>query len=233
MGFSNTHLLNSSFHCVKGDQNNYLCFQYSSFCYVLSLCVCITFFNIKPPLLVFNGRCVFEQLRMLRLKNPKKVTLGHLNINSIPNKFEGIMDLVKENLDIFLISETKIDISFPDAQFCCYGYSTPHRRDRKLGGGGGLLMYVNENIPSRLLKEHDTPDDLEIICVEINLRKQKWVIMGIYRPPSMNKTYFFDHLNRITDYYSSKYDRVIILGDFNTEPSEEHIETFCNSACIT
>ena len=54
--------------------------------------------------------------------------LGHLNINSIPNKFDGIMDLVKGKLDIFLISETKIDISFPDAQFCCKGYSIPHRK---------------------------------------------------------------------------------------------------------
>ena len=96
---------------------------------------------------------VFDQIKNLRLKNPKKIMLGHLNINSIPNKFTGIMDLVKENLDIFLISETKIDNSFPDAQFYCDSYSAPHRRDRALGGGsGGLLMYVNENIPSHMLK---------------------------------------------------------------------------------
>ena len=154
--------------------------------------------------------------------------LGHLNINSIPNKFTGIMDLVKNNLDIFLISETKIDNSFPDAQFYCEGYSSPHRRDRVKGGGGGLIMYVNEDIPSRLLKEHHAPDDIEVICVEINLRKEKWVIIGIYRPPSMNDTYFLDNLSRITDFYSCKYDKVIIMGDFNQEPSEEGIETFCN-----
>ena len=39
----------------------------------------------------------------------------------------------------------------------------------------------------------------------------------------------FDHLSRVTDYYSSKYDRVIIMGDFNLEPSEECMKTFCNS----
>ena len=53
------------------------------------------------------------------------------NINSIPNKFEGIMDIV----DI-LISKTKIDGSFPDAQFFYNGYSKPHRNDRTLRGGG-------------------------------------------------------------------------------------------------
>ena len=65
--------------------------------------------------------------------------MGHLNINSIPNKFDGIMDIVGKKLDIFLISETKIDDSFPDAQFFYDGYSTPYRRDRSLGGGGGCL----------------------------------------------------------------------------------------------
>ena len=47
--------------------------------------------------------CVFDQLKKLKINNPKKVTMGHLNINSIPKKFEGIMDLVSNNLDIFLI----------------------------------------------------------------------------------------------------------------------------------
>ena len=154
--------------------------------------------------------------------------LGHLNINSIPNKFTGIMDLVKNNLDVFLISETKIDNSFPDPQFFWQGYGTPYRRDRVTGAGGGLLMYVNEDIPSRQLKEHYAPDDVEVICVEINLRKEKWVIIGIYRPPSMNDKYFLDNLSRITDFYSCKYDKVLIMGDFNQEPSEEGIETFCN-----
>ena len=39
------------------------------------------------------------------------------------------MDMVQQNLDIFLISETKIDNTFPDAQFVCNGYANPHRRD--------------------------------------------------------------------------------------------------------
>ena len=175
-----------------------------------------------------NERCVLDQLREIRVKNPKKVTLGHLNINSIPNKFEGIMGLVTNQLDVFLISETKIDNSFPDAQFSFNGYSEPHRKDRNLGAGG-LLMYVNENIPSRKLNEHTLPDDVEIMCVEINLKKQKWILMGLYRPPNMNEMYFLNHLSRVIDYYSKKYDRIVIMGDFNSEPSDESIETFCGS----
>ena len=61
--------------------------------------------------------CVHDQLKILRVSSHKKVTLGHLNINSIPNKFEGIKDIVATLIGIFLISETKIDGSFPNAQF--------------------------------------------------------------------------------------------------------------------
>ena len=56
-------------------------------------------------------------------------------------------------------------------------------------------MYVNQNIPSRILKTHTLPDDNEILCVEINLKKQKLVVIGIYRP-NMNEKYFIDNLSR-------------------------------------
>ena len=59
----------------------------------------------------------------------------------------------------FFISET----NFPDGQVFYEGSTRPHRKDRNLGGSG-LLMYVNENVPTRLLKEHTIPDDIEIIC---------------------------------------------------------------------
>ena len=83
--------------------------------------------------------------------------------------------------------------------------------------------------PSVQKNDHPAPDDVEIVCVEINLRKQKWLITGIYRPPSMNTTYFFDHLSRIADFYSSKYDRMVFMGDFNAEPAVECVQTFCDS----
>ena len=138
------------------------------------------------------------------------------------------MDIVSTNLDVFLISETKIDSSFPEGQFLHDGFSKPHRKDRSLGGGG-LLMYVNDNIPSRILNQHTIPDDVEIMCVEINLKKQKWITIGIHRPPSMNERYFIDHLGRVIDFYSKIYDRFVIMGDFNSEPTDDHVETFRHS----
>ena len=46
-------------------------------------------------------------LGVLRKMNPDKLVLGHLNINSIRNKFDGLSDLFIGNIDIFLVTETK------------------------------------------------------------------------------------------------------------------------------
>ena len=90
-------------------------------------------------------------------------------------------------------------------------------------------MDINQNIPSRILKAHTLPDDIEILCVEINPKKQKWVVIGIYRPPNMNEKYFIDNLSRVTDLYSKDYERIVFMGDFNLGPTDKPIESFCHS----
>ena len=55
------------------------------------------------------------------------------------------------------------------------------------------------------------------------------MLMCIYRPPSQNKQYFLEKLSEIIDHLSSKNDNYIILGDFNTEPSDSILKTFMQS----
>ena len=73
-----------------------------------------------------------------------------------------------------MVSETKIDDTFPLAQFCVEGYSTtPYRLDRKCKGGG-LLLYVRDDIPSKKIKLKFIENEaFEGFFVEINLRKKK------------------------------------------------------------
>ena len=49
-----------------------------------------------------------------------------------------------------MISETKFDESFPVGRFLMDGYSVPYRFDRD-GNGGGILLYIREDIPSKRL----------------------------------------------------------------------------------
>ena len=112
-------------------------------------------------------------LKSLRKDNLNKLISAQLNINSIRNKFELLSEQIKGNVDLLMISETKIDDSFPVGQFLIEGFCTPYRLDRNLKGGG-ILLYVREEIPSNLLKIDINP--IESFYVELNLRNNKWLI---------------------------------------------------------
>ena len=96
---------------------------------------------------------------------------------------------MKSKLDIFLVSETKIGLSFPNQQFPIDGYKT-YRRDRN-NFGGGLLFYVNENIPCRELTAEQIDPNSEIIFLEITLRTRKWLIIGLQKPSNQKEEFFF------------------------------------------
>ena len=98
--------------------------------------------------------------------------IGTLNINSFASKFEQFREIIGKNMDIISIQETKLDSSFPTQQFILNGYSDPYRLDRNRDGGG-VLIYVREDIPSKLLNKHDFTKNVEGMFVEINLRKTK------------------------------------------------------------
>ena len=108
-----------------------------------------------------------ENLKMIRLKNANRLIIAQININSLRNKFDFLVQMMSNNIDILLISETKIDSSFPNAQFYIEGY-TMYRRDRNMNGGG-LMLYVREDIPSCLL---NIDNSYEAFYIEINVRKK-------------------------------------------------------------
>ena len=67
-----------------------------------------------------------------------------------------------------MISETKLHPSFPTGQFHTHGFSEPYRFDRN-SSGGGILLYIREDIPSKLILTKLT---IEGFFFEINLRKK-------------------------------------------------------------
>ena len=52
-------------------------------------------------------------LKKIRVSNLNRVIIGHLNINSLRNKYEALKSVINGNIDILVITETKIDQSFP------------------------------------------------------------------------------------------------------------------------
>ena len=72
-----------------------------------------------------------------------------------------------------MVSETKLNDSFPKGQFLMEGFHSPFRFDRNRNGGG-IMLYVREDIPAKLLS-HDFPC-AKSFFVEINIYNKKWLI---------------------------------------------------------
>ena len=124
-----------------------------------------------------------------------------------------------------MISEIKLDSTFPNGQFQINGYHSPYREDRN-AKGGGLLLYVCEHIPCRRLRDVSDCSNNEAIFIELNLRK---LLIGKYNP---HKYMIGNHLDilgkQLNDVYG-KYDNIILVGDFNAETSEDDMKLFCTS----
>ena len=138
-------------------------------------------------------------LKKLKINNLNRIIIGQLNINSLRNKFESLKFLIKGHIDILIITESKLDNTFPLQQFAIEGYSLPFRLDREIGGaeGGGVIIYVRDDIPCRELTHQIAENSIEGIFLEINLRKTKWLLFGGYNCHKRNIDNFLDYLGPI------------------------------------
>ena len=64
-------------------------------------------------------------LKSLPSNHPQIIIIRQININYIRYKFYALKLMLAEVLDILMISETKLDDSFPEAQFYIGGFGTP------------------------------------------------------------------------------------------------------------
>ena len=46
------------------------------------------------------------------------------------------------------------------------------------------MIFVIEDIPSKLVSKHTLTGNIEGMFIEINLRNAKWLIFGTYHPPN-------------------------------------------------
>ena len=167
-----------------------------------------------------------ESLKSIRKRNLNRIVVAHLNINSLRNKFDYLIEQIMGNIYILVISETKLDSSFPAGQFLINDYSEPFRIDRN-SQGGGILLYVSEDISSKLLGVETSPT--EGFSVEINLRKKKWLLCYFYNPNKNNTHFHLENLTKSLVLPSSNYENLIILGDFNVSIDNSYIADFCDT----
>ena len=86
---------------------------------------------------------------------------------------------------------------------------------------------MRENILSKLLSVENSPT--EAFFVELNLRKKKWLLSCSYNPKRENIENHLETLSKSLALYSSSYENLIIVGDFNVCVEEISMSGFCNT----
>ena len=171
-------------------------------------------------------------LRNFRMKNPKNITVSYININSIRNKFDNLCDLISKNVDILLVAETKLDASFSISQFLIPGFHEPMRLDIT-SKRGGMLVYIRSSLPSKIMSNFKLPENIQALPFELNLRKEKWLFVSIYKPPLQSNSCLLDTLNDLLCFYSGTYDNKVVFGDFNLQPTNPVMINFMDSQNFT
>ena len=112
----------------------------------------------------------FEVLKTVRANNANTLVIGHLNINSIRKKFEMLSSMIKDNINVLMVSETKLDSSFPQSHFIIEGCTPPCTYDRN-SHGGGILLFARVISAKKIVTT--TLKDFEVIFLDLNLHNKK------------------------------------------------------------
>ena len=116
-------------------------------------------------------------LRSFRKKFLNEIVAVQLNITSLRNNVEFLIQQIEGNIGILITSETKLDDSFPIGQFLMKGFSTPFRLDRNCHRDG-ILLYIREDISSKLLSIEE--NGIEDFYIEVRLKTIRngfWLVL--------------------------------------------------------
>ena len=162
-----------------------------------------------------------EILNGTRRKNFQNPFFAYYNINSLRFKFDDLKEILSNSLpDVLVLAETKLDKSFPNAQFFLSEYFEPTRKDFSCHSGG-IIEYIRKGIIRKRLEDLEL-NSFESIASEINLNKEKTFLLSFYRTERHenrldNIKKFFQELSVKLDIITQRYDNIIIMGDINID----------------
>ena len=128
----------------------------------------------------------------------KGLKIPHLDFNILINKLDGVRELMSTYIfDVLALSETWLSPKTSDCEVTIPGYSVV-QKDRtgsaKLNGGG-VLLYIRDNIPFTVKNELAANNE-ELLWIEINRPKCKpLLIAATYKPPNVKEANFLESLS--------------------------------------
>ena len=152
--------------------------------------------------------------------NNRGISLVHFNARSLKCNFNSICDCINNlnySFDVIAISETWIDDSFDVNYINIDGYNLYHI-NRNYKKGGGVALYVKNNLKCKLIVEQSVAhtDLYECVVIELCFEKSKNVIIScIYRAPGSDLDSFSESLDTMLGHLTMNNKILYVCGDFN------------------
>ena len=152
----------------------------------------------------------------------QELTVLQININGIQSKTQELIQTVKDNdIDVITIQETKLQTKHKTPKIT--GFSAI-RKDRKTGNGGGLLMYIKENITfsETSIDQKINQSHIELQTCKLHLNNKEINLANIYIPPRTDKNETDDQT--VTQCFNTltTQPNILITGDVNAHSKLWH-----------
>ena len=92
-----------------------------------------------------------------------------------------------------------------------------------------MLFYVNEDLNCKIVNTYNFPTDIEIPSPELALTKRKWLILGLYKKPSLRSEFFISEVAKALTFCTEKCDNTLLMNDFNMTPENHYLKDFTDS----
>ena len=178
-----------------------------------------TFFNLDETYIAPVESCYKAPAEQLNsdLSNFRNLFLvGHINARSVPKHIDEIKKLFQEtSLDCVGVSETFIKSHTPQNLHKIPGFKF-FKKNRCSKHGGGIGIFIRDTLAenAKIIKLPQTFNQPETLFIEISIKNVKVAFGVMYKPPKIPYGVFAT-IQESLAYVTTKYEHVIISGDFN------------------
>ena len=156
----------------------------------------------------------------------------HINVRSLSSeKLRCLRADIAPHHDIITLSETFLSPGNLDMDLTLPGFHTIMRKDRKTGPGGGVGLFVSQQLLTS--RRYDLEeDDLELLWSEIIINNNKLLIGVVYRPPDSPVSFWNNLQNNLDQARSTGIQNIMLIGDLNADfstPQGRKLELFCTT----
>ena len=85
------------------------------------------------------------------------------------------------------------------------------------------MFYISEGISCKILTNQTVLSNVKMMTIEFHQMKRKWLLLGVYKPPSQSNSEFAEEIIRTLNHYVPSYENILLLGDLNMTRENLHL----------